>query len=841
MKKFNSTLFCFLFIFTVATAQNPIILGLDCDGGAYGKGRIFKIDNNYSSVNSLKELAYVEGQMDAWSANWCLANNGKYYNVIGYSDRHESLIYEFDINSNSYNIVYRFDPNQFTYPIEGLVKAPNGLLYGVTRGGGINGNGVIYSFDPLTKTTNLLHSFDTTVNMPHHAPILAKNNKLYGTYKGRRVSWQNDGGIYKFDIQSNVYSRVHQFNGYHGAQLSKLVEGVNGDLYGASEDNSNAMVFKFNYVSNSYSQFLVLHNSINYADHFSDLFFYNNFLYITAFHGYNTRIKTSGSVIFKVDASQNYGSIHSTFQFVDSTQGGRPYGKLYMNSKKELIGTLSTGGPNNTGAIFKIDTNLSSVVVKHPYSKPKRVFNPAGDLITLNDSTFIGFTSNDPEKGNYASYVNKYEHGIGSIYQYNLYTDTLNSIVQYGKSDVGHVPTNNLIEKGNGIFYWSNKRGGANFAGTIVGYNFPTNSIKKYHDVDSNLVDQINVMISLNNTTLLGLATKDTFNHLFEYHLLNDSFAIVHTFPHWDPETYYPAYGLTKASNGKVYGISKPGLIATVFDIFEYDPITKNTSVVYDLASLGIDLAAMEFQEFNQKLYSTYSLASFSSNTIGVMEYDYINDSVTLHQYNTSSLNLKFVTPLALHSNNKMYGLVSEQYNTYLIEFDPMQTSPNQFVQKLKVEDYLIRSNGKFLEASNGKMYFKTSNQQTHRIPALYLSKIMEYDLLSNSLNTIHSSSNKSNCYDINNFILFNDIYTSVQDKSKESNINLYPNPANNYITITGLSDINSIEIYNSKGQIMKSESHKTNQIDVSGFNPGIYIIRVKTEKGIEVKKFVKQ
>ena len=825
---------------TITSAQNPIIVGLDCDGGVYGKGRLFKVNNNYSSVNSLKELAYVEGQMDAWSGNWCLANNGKYYNVIGFTDRHESLIYEFDITSKSYNIVYRFDPRQFTYPVEGLVKAPNGLLYGVTSKGGVHGTGVIYSFDPQSKRANLLHSFDTTVNMPHHAPILAKNNKLYGTYKGKRVTWQNDGGIYEFDIQSNSYSRLHQFNGYHGAQLSKIVEGANGDLYGASEDNSNAMIFKYNYVSNSYSQFLVFHNSINYANHFSDLLYYNNFLYITASHGFNARVNASGSIIFKVDASQNYGFVHSMFQFVDSTHGGRPYGKLYMNSKKELIGTLSKGGGNNTGAIFKIDTNLSSIVIKHPYSKSKRVFNPAGDLISLNDTTFIGFTSNDPKVANYPSYVNKYEHGIGSIYEYNFYTDSLNSLVQFGRSDLGHVPTNNLIENGNGIFYWSNKRGGANFAGTIVGYNFSTNSIKKYHDVDSNLVDQINVLISLNNTTLLGLATKDTFNYLFEYDLLNNSFNIVHTFHHWDPETYYPAYGLTKASNGKVYGISKPGLVATVFDIFEYDPTTQTTTIVYDLASLGVGSAAMEFQEFNQKLYSTYSLASFSSNTIGVMEYDYINDSVTLHQYNTSSLNLKFVTPLALHSNNKMYGLVSELYNTYLIEFDPLQTSPNQFVQKLKVEDYWIKSNGKFLEASNGKMYFKTSNQQTSRIPSLYLSKIMEYDLISNSLNTIYSSSNKSNCYDINNFILFDDIYTNVKEEETEETFVLFPNPANDQLAIKGISMNSFIEIYNSKGKSMQVKSLNTNQINVSDLTPGLYFIRIHSEKNSVVKKFIK-
>jgi hypothetical protein len=175
-----------------------------------------------------------------------------------------------------------------------------------------------------------------------------------------------------------------------------------------------------------------------------------------------------------------------------------------------------------------------------------------------------------------------------------------------------------------------------------------------------------------------------------------------------------------------------------------------------------------------------------------------------------------------------------------LIEFDPTQTFPNQFVQKLKVEDYLIRSNGKFLEATNGKMYFKTSNQRTYRIAALYKSKIMEYDLISNSLNTIYSSSNKSNCNDINNFILLNDIYTGIQDKEEKEQFTLFPNPTKDQLTIKGISKINSIEIYNNTGQPILKQTNNSNQIDVSGFTPGIYFIRVRTESEMEVKKFIK-
>ena len=58
MKKICLIILFSKILLTITSAQNPIIVGLDCDGGVYGKGRLFKINNNYSSVNSLKELVF---------------------------------------------------------------------------------------------------------------------------------------------------------------------------------------------------------------------------------------------------------------------------------------------------------------------------------------------------------------------------------------------------------------------------------------------------------------------------------------------------------------------------------------------------------------------------------------------------------------------------------------------------------------------------------------------------------------------------------------------------------------------------------------------------------------
>ena len=51
------------------------------------------------------------------------------------------------------------------------------------------------------------------------------------------------------------------------------------------------------------------------------------------------------------------------------------------------------------------------------------------------------------------------------------------------------------------------------------------------------------------------------------------------------------------------------------------------------------------------------------------------------------------------------------------------------------------------------------------------------------------------------------------------------------------------IEILNMEGQLMNSTTAIDEQttIDISGFAPGMYFIKVKTEDGIAVKKFIKE
>jgi SUMO ligase MMS21 Smc5/6 complex component len=81
-----------------------------------------------------------------------------------------------------------------------------------------------------------------------------------------------------------------------------------------------------------------------------------------------------------------------------------------------------------------------------------------------------------------------------------------------------------------------------------------------------------------------------------------------------------------------------------------------------------------------------------------------------------------------------------------------------------------------------------------------------------------------------------------LNDILNKEMLKIYPNPATNNITIE-VPQPAIIDITNIQGQIiktLKTIGNKTN-IDISAFPDGVYVVEMKTEKGIKVNKFMKE
>ena len=161
----------------------------------------------------------------------------------------------------------------------------------------------------------------------------------------------------------------------------------------------------------------------------------------------------------------------------------------------------------------------------------------------------------------------------------------------------------------------------------------------------------------------------------------------------------------------------------------------------------------------------------------------------------------------------------------------PLNASHNFFtrISGNKVEFIFENINLPFDDASNdGYIAFKIKTK-----PTLVLG-----DTFSNSANIY---------FDYNFPITTNTYTTTIAALSNPSfeldnYFNLYPNPTSNELTIhlKQAIEINSIQIYNTIGQLVQVQTGNASKVDVSNLKTGNYFIKINTSSGYSTSQFIK-
>ena len=83
---------------------------------------------------------------------------------------------------------------------------------------------------------------------------------------------------------------------------------------------------------------------------------------------------------------------------------------------------------------------------------------------------------------------------------------------------------------------------------------------------------------------------------------------------------------------------------------------------------------------------------------------------------------------------------------------------------------------------------------------------------------------------------------TGVNEFSGGEEIGLFPNPTSTFITITTPQGqlIEEVIIYNHLGQKVLTEKPVNNTIDISGMQPGIYLLKVVTKTERYMTKLIR-
>jgi len=214
------------------------IYGVMSPGYINSYGTFFKYNPSTNTSNFFHSLTQTEGGNLA--IGFTLHSDGKLYIATNSDAAHgNGAILQLDPSNND-AVTKKFNLDSISgYHLYGsLASASNAKLYGLAYDGGTGGVGTIFEFDPVQDTVVVLYNFSSSKAgsadgyHPKTSPTMF-NGKLYGVTK---YGGANDQGVlFEYNLTTSQYTKLMDFDSTTtGANpLGKLSLGSDGWFYGS--------------------------------------------------------------------------------------------------------------------------------------------------------------------------------------------------------------------------------------------------------------------------------------------------------------------------------------------------------------------------------------------------------------------------------------------------------------------------------------------------------------------------------------------------------------------------------------------------------------------------------
>ena len=446
-------------------APNGRLYGTASAGGANGDGTLFEYRlSNGSFVKKVDFSSAVSG--DTPNGSLIYASNGLFYGMTRTGGaNNDGVLYSYDYVSNTYTHRFDFDAGPTGDRPSGTLLESGGLFYGLTYTGGSMGGGTLFEFNPttdvFTKKVDLAASPDGSD--PFGSLMQHSNNKLYGL--SRIGGDANDGVIFEYDHATSTYTNLHEFGlGLDGQNpRGELIEATNGKLYGLAD-----------------------------------------------------RGGTSGvGVLFEYDVATD---IYTKLLDFDGTNGAFPKGSLLEASNGKLYGMTREGGVNDEGVLFEYVIATNTLTLKLEFDLFVSGRWPSGSLIEASNGLLYGLTENGGT--NYR----------GVIFEFDTSTDTYTKRYDFNTE---HQPFGQLVEAANGNLYGLTLTGGANGGGALFEYVIASATYTNKYDFDgfpfTNGANSYGSLIEASNGHLYGMTKLGGIYNdgvIFEWNLATDTYTM---------------------------------------------------------------------------------------------------------------------------------------------------------------------------------------------------------------------------------------------------------------------------------------------------------------------------
>ena len=116
------------------------------------------------------------------------------------------------------------------------------------------------------------------------------------------------------------------------------------------------------------------------------------------------------------------------------------------------------------------------------------------------------------------------------------------------------------------------------------------------------------------------------------------------------------------------------------------------------------------------------------------------------------------------------------------------------------------------------------------------------YDAYGNEVNDPYPTPFASSGFDLDAVGVINQSSLGLDDVSAQRKITMFPNPASNYFSIGGYNHNVNVDIYSQTGKLVKSlKDVSADNIDISNFVRGMYIVKVTGDTKSKLFKLIKQ
>ncbi|HMQ69333.1 MAG TPA: hypothetical protein PKA90_09985 [Ignavibacteria bacterium] len=335
------------------TLVDSTLYGYTSAGGKYGKGVIFKLNKSGTDFKAVYDFSdgtdNATGNEPHHDAMYFYKDH-LYGAALYGGEKNNGVIFRINPDGSGYLPVHVFNGSDTdgAQPHSGIIVL-NDVLYGLTAEGGIEKKGTLYRMNPDGSDFSVLYSFSKgTGHNPHgRLTIGSDDSTLFGIT--RTGGTDKLGAIFSINLRDTSYKVLHNFskgnqNG-HTAQHGYLVR-VDNYLYGMTYSGGKkdkGIIFGIN---EDGSDFKILHSFDDEIGNVNDghspygsLCYSNGFLYGTTRKG---GAMDEGTV-FRITPSGKYYEI--LFSFDKSSSGAYPIDNVILNNNgKEIYVFGQVGG-----------------------------------------------------------------------------------------------------------------------------------------------------------------------------------------------------------------------------------------------------------------------------------------------------------------------------------------------------------------------------------------------------------------------------------------------------------------------------------------------------------------